>query len=173
MNSDLSQIFSFHDMLPYFQHVLHDFEIQFWVPMEMVHRGEIISATLNCNARIANTNDWDNDDTLKISVEFAATTLASPGNDQGFEFELWWIQKQLGGDSHLIGCTNCRFSDYPPYFNSAMMGDLVCFVDTEFKNVDSRGKGHECWHQPDSKYVTVQEFHKCAHFERTRYWPWT
>jgi len=158
--------FSFCDRSPHFEDCLQEFDITFNIPLTVIVQDFPKTAILECDIHVPACDDIENDDKMSLILKYDQVQPDSPGIDRGFEFELEDIQDRLGHNAYLKCCFNCRYSAYNPYFNSVMMGDLVCFLNTRFKEVFGRGKGFQGWHEHGLNTAFVQEIHVCEHFER-------
>ncbi len=157
--------FSFCDRSPHFDDYLQQFYLTYSIPLKVVVRNVPKAAILKSDIYVSSCDAEDNDDKMRLILEVGQIRIESPGTDRGYEWELGNIQSKLGNSTYLRCCFNCRYSGYNPYFNSAMMGDSVCFLNTPFKDDRNRGKGYQGWSGDVSNHVFVQEFHICEHFE--------
>lgn len=157
--------FSLCDRSPHYEDCLQQFNLSYSIPLKVVVRDIPKAAILKCDINIPACDAEENDDTMKLVLEFDQIRIESPGTDRGYEWELGNIQSKLGNSTYLKCCFNCRYSGYNPYSNSMMMGDLACFLNTPFRDDRDRGKGYKGWSGHVSNHVFVQEFHICKHFK--------
>lgn len=157
--------FAFCDRSPHFDDCLQQFDLSYSIPLKVVVGDVPKAAILKCDIHVPACDAEENDDRMRLILEFDQFRLESPGTNRGYEWELGNIQSKLDDYTYLRCCFNCRYSDYNPYFNSAMMGELVCFLNTPFKEDRYRGKGYQGWREHVSKRAFVQEFHICEHFD--------
>lgn len=142
---------------------LHSFNLTCEIPVSVIEQEKIIEGLLTANCKIGSPeNDWD-DNNLQLILLFNGISIQSDRGDSSFEDEMSDLAGKLPRGVYLKTCFNCRFSDYNPYFNSGLMGELTCFVNSEDKDNTNRGKGYTGWHKTGP--VFVQEVFLCPEFQ--------
>lgn len=158
--------FSLCDRSPHFDDHLQEFDLNFILTLTIVVEGVSKVASLQCYVHVPACDAEEDEDRMRLVLKYDQVRLESPGLYRGFEFELGDLHEELGHGSYLKCCFNCRYSAYVPYFNSGMMGDLICFLNSRYKEDRWRGKGYLGWSEDAPGTVHVQEIHLCEHFER-------
>ncbi len=142
---------------------LHSFSCNVEIPVSFIDREQTVEGLLRINCKIDSPeNNWE-DDHLQLGLSFNEMSVQSNGGDSGVEDEMFGLANKLPKGIYVKTCFNCRYSDYNPYFNSGLMGELVCFVNREDKDNTKRDKGYPGWRNAEPDFV--QEFFLCPEFQ--------
>ncbi|MCB8921623.1 MAG: hypothetical protein H6662_08580 [Ardenticatenaceae bacterium] len=138
---------------------LQTFNLKCEIPVTVISSDKIDRGLLKITCAINNPEE----DYLKLDLFLNKQSFQSSGSAYGFEDEMHSLGSKLPTGTYLQICSNCLFSDYNPYVNSGLMGELVCFVNNKDKKNTNRGKGYPGWHEVNP--VFVQEIFSCQKFE--------
>jgi len=139
---------------------LNSFTIGFKIPISIMNHSKTIQGQLEVDCIAGSSENWNH---LQLLLSFGETAVQSLGSDGGFEDELSNLSLNLPQGVYFKSCFNCRFSNYSPYSNSGLMGELACFVNSKDKYNANRDKSYAGWGL-NQEYVYVQEFYICPDF---------
>jgi hypothetical protein len=145
------------------ENYLHSFKIVCELPVLVVGKTKTSNGRLIIDCTVCSSEEeWEDASYLQFTLFFDDSKIKSDWCKTGFEDELTNLESKMPPDNYLKCCFNCQFASYNPYFNSGLMGELACFVNTEDKFA-RRGKGFRGWGKGEA--VLVQELFVCPEFQ--------